>query len=306
MTGCLDSNVFNNEKIVELNIRNQNVPILRTNAIYNFDSLRLINFNGSNIEKLQQGSFRFVPQLTDLKLSYNRLKFIPENVFNGLNIKRLHLNDNGLEEIQGNAFKSMKKLLEFYANNNNLQFYNTNWFKSSNELRVIDFSNNKLRNIPTRSFVANEKLRNLYLNSNELSIIQDDAFTGLKSLEYLSLSGNNLKHLYPQMFPRNFAIRRFNLDNNQLNFIPNDLLENLRVNDINVSGNPWKCSCLNNIKKWMSSRNGLIKSYCSGSPIPTCSYPEKDANYCTEHYDEDFTKSFYNRYVIGKALPAGC
>lgn len=306
MSGCLDTNLFDNAKIVEINIRNQNVPVLRTNAIFNFDSLRLLNFNGSNVEKLHEGAFRFVPHLTDLKLSHNRLKVIPENVFNNLNVKRLHLNDNGIEEIALNAFNGMKELQELYANDNNLQYYNAEWFQSSTELRVLDLSNNNLRNLPPKSFHTNRKLRNLYLDSNEISIIQDDAFEGLKSLEYLSLSRNDLKQLYPHMFPNNFAIRRFSLDNNKLNFIPNDLLERLQVRDINVSGNPWKCSCLNMIKKWISSGNGRITTYCSGSAVPTCIYPEENANYCSEFYDEDFTKTFYKQYVVGKSIPDGC
>lgn len=268
--------------------------------------MRLLNFNNSNIQTLQQGAFRFLPKLTDLKLTYNNIKQIPENVFNNLNVRRLYLDDNILEEIATGAFKNMRKLLEFRGSNNNLVHYNPDWFVDSHELRLIDLRNNKLRNIPTKAFMNNNKLKTLLLDSNDIAIVQDDAFKGLKSLDYLSLSRNKLKYLYSKAFPKSFAIRTFNLNANQFNYLPQDLLKELYVYNIDVTGNPWKCACLGNIREWIKSRKGLVKSYCSGSPVPTCGFQEISPDRCTEHYDDEFTSTFYKTFVLGKSIPSEC
>lgn len=302
---CLRSDLFPNKEVAELTVSNRRVPVLKAYSVSSFPALRSLSFNNSEIEVLQPFAFFNVPQLDVLKLTHNPIKTIPDKVFSGLNLKRLYLDNNDLRDISPGAFGNMRKLWEFHASNNDIHHYNVNWFVNSKELRLIDLRNNKLQNIPTNAFLHNAKLKKIHLDSNDISIIQDEAFNGLTAIEHLTLSGNKLKFLYPRMFPVNFSIRTLLLDWNELNYIPANVLDRIDVKDLEVTGNPLKCTCYGALKRHMASRNGKIRISQGCASVPPCGFPNNEySNACTEHYEEDFSKFFFERYLQGTAR--GC
>lgn len=234
-----------------------------------------------------------------MAINYNPLREIPNYVFDGLNLNRLRLENNNIDIISDRAFVNMSKLLSFHCSNNKIDYYGREWFLNSTDLKIIDFQFNKLRIVPRRAFYYNQKLQEIYFDYNDIDTIQEDAFEGLTSLKYLGLSYNRIKKLNDRVFPLNMKIRSLLLDANKLNYIPYSLLEKISVEDLTISGNPWKCPCLERIQYWVFERKGTIRAspQCVHETVPICSNPQVFSRTCLETYDQESTEYYFKQVL---------
>lgn len=261
------------------------------------------------IEEIEEGAFRNVPELSDMFLGFNKITNVPNNVFNGLNLKRLIMHHNNISIISDGAFANMSKLVDFSINYNNIQYYNREWFLNSPKLAMINFQYNKLRSVPRKAFLYNKELKQIFLDYNDIDTLQENAFEGLTFLKFLGLSYNRIKVLNIKAFPSGLSIKYLWIGANKLNYLPYELLEKISLQKLTLTGNPWKCPCLDRIVYWMYLNNGTISNtqQCMSGTVPSCSFPKTFSQTCLEIYDEESTKLFFDAIEPSKdTIPEYC
>ena len=155
---------INNEKIVELNLKNFELSKFPF-SILDFKWLEVLNLRSN----LLTGIPRKINKLKYLKklwLSNNKLRYVPSYIGNMKNLELIWLSDNKL-----------RCLPESFGN--------------LNKLKILHLYNNRLKNLP-KTICKLNSLEKLYLNSNKLSRFPNHVVT-LKSLKILDLRNNLLK-----------------------------------------------------------------------------------------------------------------
>lgn len=134
-------------------------------------------------------------------------------------------------------------------------------------LRVINLSNNHITSIHPSTFAFNLNLHTLILSNNWMGDLDADAF--------------------PLRSPT--SLMQLHIDNNGFSYMTEELLRRLHgLKYIRLAGNPWKCSCYDQVLRWI--HENVVTTICDddyhSGDRPMCYMPtNRSNNYCTYRYD---------------------
>ena len=113
-------------------------------------------------------------------------------------------------------------------------------------------------------------------------------------MDHLGLRYNRLKHIHSRVFPNDIDIRVLSLSANYLTFIPKKIMVLVTVREMGIDGNPWKCSCLDQILFWLHDTNATVtkSNKCLGDDVPVCVFPDSFSRTCREVVEEDVVKIY--------------
>ncbi|XP_043483311.1 leucine-rich repeat and calponin homology domain-containing protein 2 [Leptopilina heterotoma] len=144
----------------------------------------------------------------EIYLKWNKLKFLPNWIFELENLQNLYL--------AGNFIQKLPKEIQY------------------SRLTVLDLNSNKLEFIPT-SVASLITLKCLLLDDNFITNIPSD-FSQLKNLEYLSICRNQLEIL-PEWLGSLEKLEDLFVDNNNLEVLPNRLTLAPKLSNISICSN---------------------------------------------------------------------
>ena len=148
------------------------------------------------------GSRRQPAKLGSLWLQGNRLRTLPQDVFQGLgNLRALLLNRNSLMALPEGVFGELS------------------------HLEALFLSDNSIASLPEGIFQGLSRLEQLELDRNRLTLLPEAVFSGLIHLEWLDLSANSLSALAPGIFQGLSRLEELRLDGNRLAALPPGLLD---------------------------------------------------------------------------------
>lgn len=254
--------------------------------------LHTLTFDSCGIKSIEPVAVRNVPNLQNIKILNGSLSYVSAGVFLlAQKLETLNLSYNKLKRIEVGSFGSMCNLKELSCDHNNLRDWPQQWFANSTNLQIINFQFNKIKILPRRAFFELQKLKEIYFNYNELKVIQPETFKGITHLKYLGLRYNRLKSIDSRIFPNAIKIIFITVAANYLNAITEKALNKIRVDEMTVDGNPWKCSCLDQVLLWLNNMCATVQrsNNCIRGDVPVCSTPDPHSNICTEGVDEEVT-----------------
>ncbi|KAF2076004.1 hypothetical protein CYY_002711 [Polysphondylium violaceum] len=152
--------------------------------------------------------------LEKLTIKSCRLKVLPNEISQLINLKKLYIEDNKIQEVPN--LESLENLEELVLTNNEISRFQVSISKLLS-LRVLDLSSNILGTIPVRLFGMNS-LRELYLDDNQFSHFPTH-LCELQSLLTLSFSDNQLKAI-PDQIGQMKSLTKLIFSGNQLESIP--------------------------------------------------------------------------------------
>lgn len=164
-------------KEVDLEKLNKSLPLGLQSFLCNFFKVDSIDeFNKERLQpkieepitEIDSETFRGLSQLNNIKFSYNHIKRLDGNLFEGLNFKVLDLNHCQIVEIDVCAFQGLSSLTK------------------------LSLEKNKLTSLDSNLFNGLVNLELLYLHENMISRINSKCFSDLKKIKFISLCQNEV------------------------------------------------------------------------------------------------------------------
>lgn len=124
-------------------------------------------------------------------------------------------------------------------------FSHVHWSVFTNETNIetLDLSYCNI-SIVDMSGTETSALQRVYLNHNRIKVLPREFLARQPSLMEVDLSWNLLEEL-PEGFIKNSdSIEKLYLQGNKLQFLPSSVLQKPNLQNLELDGNPWDCSCL--------------------------------------------------------------
>lgn len=184
--------------------------------------------------------------LRHLNISNNAVSVLSERSFIGQSrLEVVDLSSNELDHIPSNTFTHVPRLTWLSLANNKLKIPDNTLFLQNMNLEVLHLENCALYGITLSSFVGFVNLKELYLSYNTIKTVEGGNHTSsrpLTKLRYLELSHNNLTDV-PHALTQLPSLEDVNMSYNELRNLSGILLVERHLKRLNISNNPWECSC---------------------------------------------------------------
>ncbi|XP_059184860.1 toll-like receptor 2 [Centropristis striata] len=133
--------------------------------------------------------------ITQLDLSFNRLKKITENDFVAfVSLRSLILNNNRIETIHDKAFVPLTNLEKLDLSLNRLDTLSAGWFENLFSLQSLNLLGNKYKSLGQGNlFQPLKSLKTLHFGGPHLQSVREADFSGLRGLEEVVFDGKNLR-----------------------------------------------------------------------------------------------------------------
>lgn len=124
-------------------------------------------------------------------------------------------------------------------------FSHVRWSVFTNETNIetLDLSNCNISFIHAEGKDASS-LQKVYLDRNRLTVLPTQFLAGQSNLTEVNLSENLLQELPEGFLQDSDNLQRLYLQVNQLRFLPASILQASSLQQLELDGNPWDCSCL--------------------------------------------------------------
>ena len=207
------------------NLNHFNISNNKLNAVPDLKYLQnlvVVDVHSNNVTALTSTTFD-VQSLTQINLSYNKIRRIPRNVFNEpQSLKVLDMSNNIIESIEQNAFWGCGRLEVLNLNSNHIKEISAHFIDISS-LKILELQGNELSGSVYDGLFPNS-ISNLNLSENNITSMDPYALYKLKHIQYIDVRNNNIK-----------TMRSLSLE-----VSPSTKM--LRP-QILVSGNPLVCDC---------------------------------------------------------------
>ena len=209
--------------------------------VFEYTALEKLYVDNNQLEYLSYDAFSeflFYLQLTLVDLSYNRLKSLPQGLFNSLkHLWFLKIHNNELSYVPENSFSNCTNMITLYLNNNKFTVLSNKTFQLP-DLAVLDIGYNHLAWLPDGIFDSLVSLVQLYVDNNHLSALPNNVFESVTSLTLLRLNDNFISKLPIGTFESISNLRFLFLSDNDLIELSSSVFSNLRdLVVLDISGN---------------------------------------------------------------------
>lgn len=227
-----------------VSISNKKIPILNDFLFIDM-FIGYLKLSHNEIEVISKFCFKGMNFISDLDLSYNKLKSLKNLSYSlGLNnftsFKKLNFDYNELEDLNISFSQVFKKISHISLKGNKIKFIDENLFSQLSFLTSLNLENNFLENIKEMLLFHNQTLifENLNLHNNKLDFIHICFFNKLTETITLDLSSNYLQNLDVKTFNYMKNLINLNLKNNFIRKLDKSIFKNLhKIQIIDLSFN---------------------------------------------------------------------
>uniref|UniRef100_A0A6P7FBS7 Toll-like receptor 6 n=1 Tax=Diabrotica virgifera virgifera TaxID=50390 RepID=A0A6P7FBS7_DIAVI len=259
---------------IRIRIRKINLDSLGPRSFHRLNNLEKIHLIDTGIRVIENNAFSSLPKLEQVLFIGNKITFFKYEIFFGCPmLKLLDFSNNQINETTDMVFDILGTLSFIRHINLSNNRINTSFKKVSNiypdydRIRSLWYAHNKFTELRVGWFRLRKKLEIINFAYNEIEYIEENTFNNNPNLHTIILSYNKLITIPITMIPSNFYpnLKYLAMDHNLIMGLdtskqgPFRLLTNLKK--ITLAGNPFYCSCLNEVLNQMKHLN--IQQVCS-------------------------------------------
>uniref|UniRef100_A0A6P7GVE9 Leucine-rich repeat-containing protein 70-like n=1 Tax=Diabrotica virgifera virgifera TaxID=50390 RepID=A0A6P7GVE9_DIAVI len=235
------------------------------------NNLEHIELTDTGITYVETYAFTELPKLREVILARNKLVDFDKNMFLQCpSVRLLDFGNNRIYYTKDLAIMGViRSILHINLSNNIIKSTFINAYQGYNDrIRSLWYAHNKFGELRPGMFKLRRNLRVINFAYNEIGYIELHTFKDNPHLHTIILSYNKLFFFPVQMLPAKFYpnLKYLAMDHNWImgfdtynNISPLKLLTNLTK--ITLAGNPFYCSCLNNVLNQIKHLN--VKQVCS-------------------------------------------
>lgn len=165
-------------------------------------SLTMLDFDHNQLSEIDPRWLQQTTNLQYLYLTFNVLRDIPEDAFDGLTrLELIGLGVNQLTTLPSRLFHPLSSLRYIYLHQNQLTEVDPQWFESLQALEFVTFYRNQIADIPAHTFVNNVNLHEVDFGFNRLRLLHADSFSPtFTNVSYVMVDYNEIDFIDPEFF----------------------------------------------------------------------------------------------------------
>ncbi|TRY62943.1 hypothetical protein TCAL_07279 [Tigriopus californicus] len=215
MTKIEDTTFQHLASLRSLNLQHNNIHIVKSQGFNSLVNLNILALSFNEIEELSSdmmsglsqlsslsmehnkiksiGMIEPLPSLTDLTLSNNQLKSVPEFISSSAaNLKTIDLGDNQIKEINPRDLGGLANLYGLRLAGNQISTISNQTFENVTNIHILNLAHNQISSLEGGAFHRLQNLRALRLDNNRLEDI-NGLVASLRQLQWLNISSNSLQ-----------------------------------------------------------------------------------------------------------------
>ncbi|XP_035525047.1 reticulon-4 receptor-like 2 [Morone saxatilis] len=205
-----------------LDLSGNKLTEVRTRSFVGLWSLKILLMSNNSIQTLQPQSLSSLEFLERLDLSFNQLRWLPQDFSQSLSsLQELRLDHNLLQHLDSASLGEFENLRKLDLSYNRIRAMDVGTFSGLSRLSLLNLEGNKLNVLKDGLLSRQQSLEVLLLGHNNISAIETEALAPLRSLTLLGLQGNQLQHIRFKTF----------------------LKLQTTTTHLQMSSNPWICDC---------------------------------------------------------------
>lgn len=211
-----------------LDLASNNIVSLPEYVFCGLINLKLLNLSHNSLQDVKQLGleerklFPCTPELQMLDLSFNRLKYLTDEILSSLRrLKNLTFSDNQISQMSPYALIGLQRLQFIDLSNNKLSEFHPHFFHHTTELREILLKNNTIAGFPSALFRSLSQLLHLDVSHNIIADLHFllDSFKNPNRLKILNLSYNRIRRIEGMPFQSLVSLQVLNLRDNIVEYI---------------------------------------------------------------------------------------
>lgn len=279
--GSLTDFLFKNLKIISLHMNNCNVIAVSDNAFRGLENtLQSLSLASNGLRSVPVVALRQLRLLSQLDLSSNYIKFVPDNAFVTLRLKTLKMAENNLT-VSDNALRGLETSLKnlnlkgcqlksiplavrdlqglafLDLAQNNLRTIEPGSLQRLNALTALNLERNVIQKLHRDVFLGvNDTLSSLSMLNNLLTEFPVEAIRSLPELRVLDLGFNLIRVIPTTAFKETKDLTLLALDGNPMAFIPEEAISHLNksLRGLSLGGRFLTCDCkMRWITEWIQN-----------------------------------------------------
>ncbi|XP_029312559.1 decorin-like [Cottoperca gobio] len=169
---------------------------VHTRSFVGLWSLRILLMSNNSIQSLQPQSLASLQFLERLDLSFNQLRWLPQDFSQSLSsLQELQLDHNLLLHLDSFSLGDFQNLKKLDLSHNRIRTMDVGAFSSLSRLSLLNLEGNRLNVLTDGLLSRQQSLEVLLLSHNNISLIETEALAPLRSLTLLGVRGNQLEHI---------------------------------------------------------------------------------------------------------------
>lgn len=186
----LDLDIFRNTPVLEtVDFISNKIEVIR-DGVYNYQDFVNVSLYDNQIHSMDVWAFSNMDKLTNLNVSYNRLKSFEKSWFFKVpKLTTVDFQHNLIVKIPSRAFGNATSVKNIFLKHNNINTIQRKAFQDLRSLETLDLSHNLLKTIDVISFPRGIQIKMLYLNANRFNSLGRTLFHEL-SISVVCLDGN--------------------------------------------------------------------------------------------------------------------
>lgn len=257
-------------RLLDMNLADNEISTMHAHSFKDLSVLERLDLSNNKLVSFEQDTFGPLVALKMLSLKNNNILDIPSgNLMFILRLEYLDMSENLIEKVERHGIPFLKELKHLDLNNNLIARIDPLGLHNLPSLRHLDLSDNNMTSIPTNSLSKLSNLSHLYLSGNAFQNVTVLSFQSLFHLRHLHLSrlyeleridarafvdninlqkiwmNENLKitEVPPRLFHGNPKLTHIYIRNNALQTLEASHFPIDRLQELQISGNPFICNC---------------------------------------------------------------